>query len=93
MSWGTAGELLPNLLERLGLNPQTAAVFTFWDKEIGNLGKGIDIVGWRQGVIYVRVKQALFFHELCLQKKEFLHRLNQHFGGKNIIRDVRRIMG
>jgi predicted nucleic acid-binding Zn ribbon protein len=90
--WLTAGELLPKLMQRLGLRErlQETEVIEAWAKIVGDfIAAHSTPVALREGVLYVRVLQPALHYELeQISKIDILRKLKQRFGSKTI-RDVR----
>ena len=90
--WQRSGELLPKLMQRLGLRErlQETEVIEAWAKIVGDfIAAHSAPVALREGVLYVRVLQPALHYELeQVSKIDILRKLNQRFGSKTI-RDVR----
>jgi len=90
--WQTARELLPKLMQRLGLRErlQETEVIEAWAKIVGDfIAAHSAPVALREGVLYVRVLQPVLHYELeQISKTDILRKLKQRFGSKTI-RDVR----
>ena len=90
--WATAGEVLPALMQRLGLKERLheTEVTEVWSKIVGEFISAHSApVALREGVLYVRVLQPALHYELeQISKGDILRKLKQRFGPK-IIRDVR----
>jgi predicted nucleic acid-binding Zn ribbon protein len=90
--WQTTGELLPKLMQRLGLRErlQETEVIEAWAKIVGDfIAAHSAPVALREGVLYVRVLQPALHYELeQVSKMDILRKLKQRFGSKTI-RDVR----
>lgn len=90
--WQSAGELLPKLMQRLGLRErlQETEVIEAWAKIVGDfIAAHSTPVALREGVLYVRVLQPALHYELeQISKIDILRKLKQRFGSKTI-RDVR----
>jgi predicted nucleic acid-binding Zn ribbon protein len=90
--WQNAADVLPNLMQRLGLKERLheTEVAEAWSKVVGEfIAAHSTPVALREGVLYVRVLQPALHYELeQISKIDILRKLKQRFGGK-IIRDVR----
>jgi len=90
--WQSAGDLLPKLMQRLGLKERLheTEVIDAWAKIVGAfIATHSAPVALREGILYVRVLQPALHYELeQVSKIDVLRKLKQRFGGK-IIRDVR----
>jgi predicted nucleic acid-binding Zn ribbon protein len=90
--WQRAGEVLPKLMQRLGLSERLHEneVIDAWSQIVGQfIATHSAPVSLREGVLYVRVLQPALHYELeQISKAAILRKLKQRFGGKTI-RDVR----
>jgi len=86
--WQTATDLLPKLMQRLGLKERLheAEVLEAWNAMVGDFIAAHSCpTNLREGVLYVRVLQpALHYQFETISKAEILRRLKQRFGGKTI---------
>ena len=90
--WQAASDLLPKLMQRLGLSERLheSEVIEAWAQIVGEFIAGHSApVSLREGVLYVRVLQPALHYELeQISKPAILRKLKQRFGGKTV-RDVR----
>src|SRR2546423_14635543 len=90
--WQSAGEMLPKLMQRLGLRERLheSEVIEAWSKIVGDfIAAHSAPVALREGILYVRVLQPALHYELeQVSKIDILRKLKKRFGGKTI-RDVR----
>ncbi len=90
--WRTAADLLPKLMQRLGLSERLREneVMEAWANIVGEfIAAHSSPVSLREGTLYVRVLQPALHYELeQISKRTILRKLKQRFGGK-IVRDVR----
>jgi predicted nucleic acid-binding Zn ribbon protein len=90
--WRSASDVLPNLMQRLGLKERLheTEVQEAWSKIVGDfIAAHSAPVALREGILYVRVLQPALHYEFeQVSKTEILRKLKQRFGGK-VIRDVR----
>jgi predicted nucleic acid-binding Zn ribbon protein len=90
--WHAVAELLPGLMNRLGLKERLheTEVMQAWSKIVGEfIAAHSAPVALREGVLYVGVLQPALHYELeQVSKIHILRKLKQRFGGK-VIRDVR----
>ena len=90
--WQVAGDLLPKLMQRLGLSERLHEneVMETWAKIVGEFIAAHSCpISLREGVLYVRVLQPALHYELeQISKPVILRKLKQRFGGKTV-RDVR----
>ena len=90
--WQTSADVLPKLMQRLGLKErlQETEVMEAWGKIVGEfIAAHSTPTALREGVLYVRVLQPALHYDLeQVSKIDILRKLKQRFGGK-IIRDIR----
>jgi predicted nucleic acid-binding Zn ribbon protein len=90
--WQSAGDLLPKLMQRLGLRERLheIEVIEAWSKIVGEfIAAHSAPVALREGILYVRVLQPALHYELDqVSKIDILRKLKRRFGGKTI-RDIR----
>ena len=90
--WQLAGELMPKLMQRLGLSERLHEneVLEAWSSIVGGfIATHSAPMTLRDGVLYVRVLQPALHYELeQIQKAEILRKLKTRFGSKTI-RDIR----
>lgn len=76
---------MESLLKKYDLTPDTYAIFDkIWDKELGRLSKRIKLVGKKDRCLLVQVDNPVYMQELRVRKKEFVDKINGHFGKKVI---------
>ena len=90
--WQAPGELLPKLMQQLGLRERLheGEVIDAWKQIVGDfIASHSAPVSLKAGTLYVRVLQpALHYQFETISKAEILRKLKQRFGAK-VIRDVR----
>jgi predicted nucleic acid-binding Zn ribbon protein len=90
--WHSPGDLLPKLMQQLGLSERLreTEVIDAWKAIVGEfIAAHSSPVSLRGGVLSVRVLQpALHYQFEQISKAEILRKLKQRFGGK-IVRDIR----
>src|SRR5205814_7458183 len=86
--WAEPAELLPKLMQRLGLKERLheTEVLEAWSKIVGDfIAAHSAPVALREGVLYVRVLQPALHYELeQIAKIDILRKLKQRFGGSTI---------
>jgi predicted nucleic acid-binding Zn ribbon protein len=94
--WQTAADVLPKLMQRLGLRERLheTEVIDAWSKIVGDfIAAHSAPVALREGVLYVRVLQPALHYELeQVSKIDILRKLKKRFGSKTV-RDVRFRLG
>ncbi|MGI8820891.1 MAG: DciA family protein [Chthoniobacterales bacterium] len=90
--WQAPGDLLPKLMQQLGLSERLREneVIAAWEMIVGGfIAAHSTPVSLRAGVLSVRVLQpALHYQFETISKAEILRKLKQRFGAR-IIRDLR----
>jgi predicted nucleic acid-binding Zn ribbon protein len=90
--WKAAGELLPGLMQKLGLRERLHEneVAEAWSEIVGDfIAAHSAPVALRDGILYVRVLQPALHYELeLISKDQILRKLRKRFGTRTI-RDVR----
>jgi predicted nucleic acid-binding Zn ribbon protein len=90
--WQAAGELLPKLMQRLGLSERLheREVIEAWHQIVGDfIAAHSAPMSLRDGVLFVRVLQPALHYELeQISKAEILRKLKRRFGTK-LIREIR----
>jgi predicted nucleic acid-binding Zn ribbon protein len=90
--WKVAGELLPGLMQKLGLRERLHEneVTEAWAAIVGDfIAAHSAPVALREGILYVRVLQPALHYELeLISKGQILCKLRKRFGTRTI-RDVR----
>jgi hypothetical protein len=75
-------EIMEALKKELGLDEDFFTVSRIWDKELGT--EGVEISGYKNGVIYAQTDSSAAVNDILLRKKEILKRLNQYVGKAKI---------
>ena len=86
--WKSAGELLPGLMQRLGLRERLHEneVMEAWSAIVGDfIAMHSAPVALREGVLYVRVLQPALHYELeLISRTQILRKLRKRFGARTI---------
>jgi predicted nucleic acid-binding Zn ribbon protein len=94
--WEAPAELLPKLMQRLGLKERLheTEVIDAWSKIVGDfIAAHSSPVALREGILYVRVLQPALHYELeQVSKINILRKLKKRFGPKTI-REIRFRLG
>ena len=88
MSFAKAGDIVKGVLEQYGINRESLAIFNVWEKELGHLAKNIRLTGKKNGCLLVDVDKPAYMQELRYRKKEFIDKINGHFG-KKVVDDIK----
>jgi hypothetical protein len=86
MPFTEASKIMEAIKKELGLDEDFFIVAKVWEKELGI--EGVEISGYKNGVIYALTDSSAAINEIMIRKKEILKKLNQYTGGgklKNII--------
>jgi hypothetical protein len=79
-SWSTGGELVRSFQYRTGISVDRMAILAaVWQKELGHLCGHWELVGLKQGILYVRPKSAAATQELHLRAAGIVRSLNKYF--------------
>jgi hypothetical protein len=89
MSLKASSEIIEVLKHQLGLNEDFITVLKVWEKELGPIASKVEIAGFKKGQIFVDVVSSVYMQELIIRKKELLKKLNQYFGGKKVVKDIK----
>jgi hypothetical protein len=89
MGFETSKSLIERLQERLGIDERLFSVQQIWAKELHHLAGHTEITGMRKGVLIVEVASNAVMHELTLRSRELLDKINQHFGRKRFIKQIK----
>ena len=88
----TAG-IIEILKKQLGLDEDLMALAQIWEREAGSLAKYAKVLGIRRGQLIVDVSSSAHMQELAARKKNIIKNINQHFGAKKIIKDIKIQLG
>lgn len=83
--------LVEPYLRRLGIHPETVALFDAWDRLAGLEAKGTRAVGLKEGRLHVDVDHSARLHDLTLRKAQLLRKLQGFLGGsraKALVSDI-----
>lgn len=86
MSWVQAYYIIDLLKKKLGLENEFFTITKVWQKEVGI--DGLDIVGYRNGIVFAQTQSSVASYELSLRKKEIIKRLNQYVG-KVVVKNIK----
>jgi Protein of unknown function (DUF721). len=75
-------QVIEALKKELGLDENFFTVVKVWDKELGI--EGVEISGYKNGVIYAQTDSSAAINEIMIRKKEILKKLNQYLGDKKL---------
>ena len=89
MAFTFAGTIIEALKRNLGLDETTFAVMQIWEKELGPLADAARLVAVKKGSLIVEVASSAHFQELTLRRRELINKINQHFGGKKVIKEIK----
>ena len=81
-------DIVKELLSKYGIDKDAMAVFSIWEKELGRLAKNIRLTGLKDGCLFVDIDKSAYMQELKYRKKEFIEKINGHFG-KKIVSEIR----
>ncbi|MFH0807176.1 MAG: DUF721 domain-containing protein [Elusimicrobiota bacterium] len=75
-----AREIVKKLLESYGIKEENYALYDIWNKELGKLSKKIRMIGISGDTILVQTDHPAYKQEVRIRKKEFIKKINGHFG-------------
>ena len=81
--------ILEALKKQLGLEEEFPAIIMIWEKELGGLSKQAKVSGIKKGVLFVDVSSSAHMQELTARKRDVINRINQHFGGKKVVKNIK----
>ena len=78
--WTTGQDLVQSFQYRTGLSgDRLAIVSALWQKELGHLSGHWELVGFKQGTLYVKPRSAAAAQELQLRGAGIARNLNKYF--------------
>ncbi|OGS28247.1 MAG: hypothetical protein A2297_10130 [Elusimicrobia bacterium RIFOXYB2_FULL_48_7] len=83
-----ASEVVKKLLESYGIREENYSIYDIWNKELGKLSKKIRMMGVKGTTIMVEADHAAYKQEVRIRKKEFLKKINGHFG-RIVVEDIK----
>ena len=89
MALKPSAEIVELLKQQLGLNEDILTVLKIWENELGPLAGHAKIAGFKKGQVFVDVSSSAHMQELIIRKKELMKKINQHFGAKKVIKDLK----
>ncbi|MDR1196618.1 MAG: DUF721 domain-containing protein [Endomicrobium sp.] len=82
MPFTEVSEIMEAVKKELGLDEDFFAVIKVWEKELGI--SGVEISGYKNGVIYAETDSSAAVNEIMIRKKEILKKLNQYLSSKKL---------
>jgi hypothetical protein len=86
MSLVPAYDIINLLKKKFGLDNEFFTITKIWQKEVGI--DGLDIVSFRDGIIFAQTQSSVASFEFNLRKKEIIKKLNQ-YTGKVVVKSIR----
>ncbi|MDR1418212.1 MAG: DciA family protein [Endomicrobium sp.] len=86
MSLVQASDIINLLKKKLGLDDEFFTITKVWHKEVGI--DGLDIVSYRNGIIFAQTQSSVASFEFNLRKKEIIKKLNQYVG-KVVVKNIK----
>jgi len=74
---------------QLGLNEDFQAVTKIWENILGPMARHAEIAGFKKGQLFIDVSSSPHMQELVIRKKELIRQINQHYGAKKFIKDIK----
>lgn len=75
-------EIMEAIKKELGLDEDFFTIIKVWEKELGI--EGVEISGYKNGVIYAQTDSSAAINEIMMRKKELLKKFNQYIGGNKL---------
>jgi hypothetical protein len=82
MTWTQSCDIIAVLKKKLGFDEDFFTIDRVWSKEV-NI-EGLEICGYKSGVLFTQTASSSASNELHLRKKEIINKLNQYIGDKKI---------
>ncbi|MDR2426516.1 MAG: DUF721 domain-containing protein [Endomicrobium sp.] len=82
MPFTEVSKIIGVIKKDLGLDEDFFVVAKVWEKELGI--EGIEISGYKNGIIYAETSSTAAINEIMIRKKEILKKLNQYLSGKKL---------
>lgn len=79
-------EIMEAIKKELGLDEDFFIIAKVWEKELGI--EGVQISGYKNGVIYAQTDSSAAINEIMIRKKEILKNLNQYIGGGKKLKNI-----
>jgi hypothetical protein len=89
MAFIPADEIVNLLKKQLGLDENYFTVLRIWEKEIRPFACNAELSGFSKGRLVVEVASSVHFQELTLRKRELINKLNQYFGARKVVKDIK----
>lgn len=85
-----AKEIVKSLLGRYGISQEDYCLYDIWEKELGKLAKKIKMVGKKNKSLLVKIDNPSYSQELRFRKKEFIKKINGHFG-EEVVNEIKKV--
>ncbi|MBN1823873.1 MAG: DUF721 domain-containing protein [Endomicrobiales bacterium] len=89
MPFASSSDIIDVLRKRLGINEDVASVLKIWDKELGPLSKRVRLTAVKKNVFMAETDSSSHLQEMVLKKKGLITKINQYFGGRKVVRDIK----
>lgn len=89
MAFERSDSILALLRKQLGLDEEVPVVMQAWERELGALAPYAKVAAIRRGTLYVEAASSVHLQELTLRKHDIVRKINQYFGGKRVVKDLR----
>ena len=86
MEFTEVSSIIKKLSDKLGLNDDYFIVMSKWQQELGN--NKIELSGFKDGVLFVSAKSAVYVNDLNLRKRQIINKLNQYLGRK-VVKNIK----
>lgn len=82
MPFTEVSEIMEAIKKELGLDEDFFVISKVWEKEVGI--EGVEISGYKNGVIYAQTDSPAAINEIMMRKKDILKKLNQYLNSKKL---------
>lgn len=80
MSQNTLKHFIPGVLKKVGFNNENFELMAIVEKKLSHIGKTAELVGVKNGLIYVELGSSAEFQEARFKKNEILKAISQALG-------------
>ena len=86
MEFTEVSSIIKKISDKLGLNDDYFIIMSKWQQELGN--NKVELNGFKDGIIFVSAKSAVYMNDLNLRKRQIINKLNQYLGRK-VIKNIK----
>lgn len=89
MGFSTSNDLFAALRRQLGLTEDTFALMQVFERVMGPMAGSVKLEAIQRTTLIVEVASSVHLQEMTLRKREIINKINQHFGGKRVVKDIK----